>query len=216
MTVLNRYHDRIAAGEVLATELVKYNHNPSTVVIGLPRGGVVTAAVVAKRLHLPLDVTCPRKIGSPWNPEYAVGAVTEKGEPVIHWEAVRTASIDESTLKEIIEKQTAEATHRVNLYRNRSAGLEVSGQVVLLVDDGVATGSTVEAAIQSLKSSGAKKIILAVPVAPHDTLERLRDRVDEIYCPLIPNDFYAVGQFYDVFEQVEDEEVCRLLKTQSR
>lgn len=194
-----KFENRLHAGKALAKALKNY---PNAIAIGLPRGGVVVAAEVAKAHHIPLDIICPRKIGSPLNPEYALGAVTETGEAILEF----PAEVDE-----IILKEAAEAKRRLSLYRGSRPPRQLKGKTVLLIDDGLATGSTMKAAIATAKSEHAAKIIVAVPVSPPDTLAEIKDLVDETVCLLTPHDFVAVGQFYNHFAPVTDQEVIQYL-----
>ncbi len=205
------FKDREDAGAQLATLLSNYKNHPNAIVIGLPRGGVVTGYQVAKALNLPLDITCPRKIGAPDNLEYAIGAITETGEGIFHHDVIRALEVSEEYLQEMIELEKKEAQHRLDLYRKDRPPIEIIGKLVILVDDGLATGSTMQAAIRSIKSAHPAKIVVAVPVAPPDTLEHIRDQVDEVVCISAPPHFYAVGQFYDLFGQTEDDEVIDLM-----
>lgn len=206
------FDDRIDAGRQLADLMSTYDHADDTVVLGLPRGGVVVAYQVAKALHLPLDIICPRKIGAPSNPEFAIGAVTETGRPILHQEIVDALDIDQEYLEEAIRAETELSKKRVKAYRQNRPPRMLKGKTVILVDDGLATGATMEAAIHSVKGDHAKQIVIAVPVAPRDTLARLKPMVDECFCVATPPHFSAIGQFYVHFGQTEDAEVIRLLK----
>lgn len=210
------YKDRHEAGNRLAEELVKLNIEDA-LVIGIPRGGVVVAAGVAKKLGFPLDIIIPRKVGAPFNPEVAVGAVTQDGTVILNHMVMDLYNINREEIGGLVNEQVAEIKRRMIKYRGRDDYPYNKGKTILLVDDGIATGFTVKAAIASIKNIFApKKIILAVPVAPPDMVRTLAEDVDEILCPLVPDNFYAVGQFYDNFEQTGDEEVKELLESNEK
>lgn len=206
-----RLRDRHDAGEKLAQALAAYRGIPECIVIALPRGGVVVGYEVANALKLPLDIVCPRKIGAPFNPEFAIGAITETGEGVFGG-AVAEYDISTEYLKEAIDREKKVALHRLRDYRGDRPPRNLTDKVVIIVDDGLATGSTMEAAIKTVQKEGAKKIVVAVPVSPPDTLERIRLQVDEAVALMTPQAFMAVGQFYEVFDQTEDDEVIALLQ----
>lgn len=210
-----RFRDRTDAGKQLVPLLKKYSKDPNAIVIGLPRGGVVNAYEVATGLHLPLDVICPRKIGAPFNPELAIGAITESGEGILNEELLSQIQVPASYIKQEIEKEKKVAQRRLEAYRKNRPKLDFKGKTVILVDDGLATGATMKAAIKSVKAAGANKVVVAVPVAPPDTYEEIAGMVDEIVVIALPAFFAAVGQFYDNFSATEDQEVIDLLqKTQ--
>lgn len=204
-----RWRDRVEAGQDLARSLRKYR-GKSAVVYGLPRGGVVVAAEVARELGLPLDVLIARKIGHPFNPEYAIGAVAEKGRPVLNQAEI--TSLDELWLRKAIAEQRREARRRRKLYLHGRRGHGAKGKTVVVVDDGIATGLTLRAAIAGLKAEKPKKIVVVVPVAPDDSAAEIETEVDEFTC-LVRDKFYrgAVGSYYEYFEQTEDSEVVELL-----
>jgi len=205
------YKDRIDAGNKLAASMHKYKNMKDTIVLGLARGGIIVAYEVAQALGLPLDITCPRKIGAPYNPEYAIGAITETGQGFFNYEAIETLGVSDRYIQQEVEKETKTALHRVQSYRKNLPPRNLKGKTVILIDDGIATGATLEAAIASVKSEGAKKIVVAVPVAPPRTLMDLKQKVDEVICLMSPSSFYAIGQFYEEFSQVTDEEVMERL-----
>ena len=206
------FKDRTDAGKQLAEALSQYQNQKDAVVIGLPRGGVVVAYEVAKFLKLPLDITCPRKIGAPSNPEFAIGAITETGEGLFNQDVVAKLGISESYLEQAIRVEKAEAQKRLDKFRGNKPPRNIENKIILLVDDGLATGSTMKAAIMSMQAARADKIIVAVPVSPPDTLGEIRGMVDEIVCLDSPPFFQAVGQFYQKFDQTTDEEVIHLIK----
>ncbi|MCP5470132.1 MAG: phosphoribosyltransferase [Chlamydiales bacterium] len=193
------FKDRHDAGKQLAKALSKYAELPETVVVALPRGGVVVGYEVANSLHLPLDIVCPRKLASPDNPEYALGVVTETGDVI------------PPALKDLAEKEIKIAQERLHKFREGMPPRDFVGKRIILIDDGIATGSTLIGAIKTLEKERAREIILAVPVAPLESLRKFISLVDSIVCLETPTPFYAVGQFYKDFEQTTDEEVNTLL-----
>lgn len=205
------YEDRRDAGDRLAEELKKVDVR-DTVVLGIPRGGVVVAARIAERLDLPLDIIIPRKIGAPFNPEVAVGAVAQDGTVLLNRMVLDIYNISREDIDTAAREQIEEIKRRMIKYRGSDGYPDYKGKTILLVDDGIATGFTVKAAIESIKNIFTpRRIILAVPVAPPDTVETLAEEVDDVICPMVPDDFYAVGQFYRRFDQTGDEEVKELL-----
>lgn len=204
------FKDRKDAGEQLGNALQKYK-SENTVVIGIPRGGVVVAAEAARSLNAPLDVIIPRKLGAPHNPEVAIGAVTQDGTVIQDEVMVRRLGLSDLQIKQMAEQVSEEIRRRVEKYRNGKTGLDLRDKTVVVVDDGIATGFTVQAALQSVRNNGAAKLVLAVPVAPAETIGLLREIVDSLVCLYIPEVFYAVGQFYIDFDQTSDEEVIKLL-----
>ena len=195
------FKNRQAAGQILAQRL---RNTSADLVLGIPRGGVVVAAEIAKKLNLPLSFIVTRKIGAPMQPELALGAVDPDGNVVLEEQPMED-------LREIIQKEWKELKRRENQYRNGKPPVEVNNKRVILVDDGIATGATTLAAIKYLKRHGAK-VILAVPVASKDAMEKVAQEVKEVVVLHTPLDFQAVGQFYQYFEPVIDEEVVQLLK----
>lgn len=206
-----RFKDRADAGRQLAHALQKYAHQKEAVAIGLPRGGMVPAAEVARELKLPLDMVVVRKLGDPLNPELALGALAQDGTIVLNDDVMHARGLSIKDLDAVIERETKEAARRLELYRPGRQPLVVQGKTVLLIDDGIATGATVRAAVAWLRAQGAHKIVLAVPVAPSDSLQVLRKDVDELYILHVPAIFWGVGDFYDHFAQTTDEEVINLM-----
>jgi putative phosphoribosyl transferase len=212
------FEDRQEAGELLSERLSDYKKDKNAIVIGLPRGGVVVAYVVAKKLDLPLDIVVPRKVGAPGNKELAIGAITVDGEKVLDREIISMFKIKKEYLDQEIENEKKEAERRLKLYRKGRPPLDLHEKTAILVDDGVATGSTMIAAIKSVQAKGAKKIVVAIPVSPPEFFGKVKDKkikIDEIICLQTPGDFAAVGAYFKKFDQVEDDEVVRLLSAQS-
>ncbi len=211
------FADRQDAGKQLADKLAVYKNHHNAIVIGLPRGGVIPAAEVAKELKLPLDIVVPRKIGAPFNSELAVGAVTQDGQVVWNEKLMKSfhLSPDALDLKETIKKERAESNRRLQLYRRGRPPLVLKDRVVIIVDDGIATGATMRAAIAYTKEQGAQKIIAATPVATVDTLELIAPEVDEVVSVKLPKTFLGISAFYDTFGQTSDDEVIALLSTRA-
>lgn len=207
------FRDRNDAGRQLAEALVKYK-NRHPVVLALPRGGVPVAAEVAERLEAPLDLVLVRKIGAPMQPELAMGAVVDGEQPVIvrNQDIVDLTGVSEETFDAICKEELEEIDRRRERYLGNRARSDVKGQVAIVVDDGIATGATTLAAIRALRNRGPKELILAVPVAPLETLQRLHGEVDAIVCLDTPRDFGAIGYYYRDFSQVSDDEVVAILK----
>src|SRR3989344_1335917 len=206
------FTDRRDAGKKLAERLAEYREQHA-VVVALPRGGVVLGYEVAKALQAPLDIVAPRKIGHPLHPEYAIGVVDEKGMRILNEAEART--VDQKWLKEETEKQRKEAARRIVLYRGGKEPVWLSGKVVIIVDDGIATGLTMRLAVRSVTAQGSEKIIVAVPVAPEESIAALKaEGADEVVVLEPPEAFAgAVGAHYARFGQVEDAEVIKLLHT---
>jgi putative phosphoribosyl transferase len=206
------FRDRHEAGRLLG-ERLRHLRAPHPVVLGLPRGGVPVAAEVARVLEAPLDVLVVRKLGCPWQPELAVGAIGEGGVRIVDERMVAELRIDPSELDEIAARETAELERRVTRYRRGRAPLELTGRTVVVVDDGIATGATARAGLRVARERGAARVILAVPVAPFDAVRRLGRVADEVVCLRTPEVFWAVGQFYADFSQTSDGEVADALAT---
>ncbi len=209
---MTRFIDRVDAGKQLAKKLMHYKDDPEAIVLGLPRGGVVTAYEVATALNVPLDIIVPRKIGAPSSPELAVGAVTQNGEIVWNDELMKTLHLTEADLADIIEKERRESVRRLRVYRGDRPKLQLQDKIAILVDDGVATGATMRAAIASARARGAKRIVAATPLSTLEAMERIEREVDECVCVLLPKIFLGISAFYDEFAQTTDEEVIELLK----
>ena len=206
-----RFKDRKDGGAQLAQSLLQYKDQPDTIVIGLPRGGVITAAEVAKKLNLPLDIMVPRKIGAPFNEELAVGAVTQDGDVVWNESILKTAHLEPSDLIDTIQKEKKESARRLLAYRGNKPILNLENKTVIIVDDGIATGATMRAAIASAKKQQAKKIVVATPVSTPETLQNIEQEVDDVVSVLMPTAFLGISAFYESFPQTTDEEVIALL-----
>ena len=207
--------DRADAGRRLAAEL-QHLRGDELVVLGLPRGGVPVAYEVARALEAPLDVIVVRKLGVPFQPELGMGAIGEGGVRIINEEVVSIAGVSASQLDEVEARERTELEVRVRRFRGNRPPIALEGRVVVVVDDGIATGSTARAACQVARLRGAARVVLAVPVAPPDWRGRLGKFADELVCLYTPDPFYAVGQFYDNFTQTSDEEVVACLKRAAR
>lgn len=204
------FTDRTAAGELLADTLLEYE-GKDCVVYAVPRGGVVVGAVVARRLLAPLDLIIPRKIGHPYQPEYAVAAVTEDGSVV--GSNLDLGTLDPQWLDAELQRQRAEAARRREVYLEGRSSPDVSGKTAIIVDDGIATGFTMQAAIHDVSKRHPGRIIVAVPVAPKDIVRSLQREVDEVVALIVPDEFAGgVGVYYQDFEQVDDEDVKRRLQ----
>ncbi len=205
------FRDRVEAGQRLAQHLEKYRGEPG-LVLALPRGGVVVGAEVASQLHFPLDVIIVRKVGAPGNPEFGIGAVAETGDYEISEETVRELWIPRGYIERAIRAELEEIRRRVALYRDGRPLPPVEGRTVILVDDGVATGHTIRVAAIAVRRLNPKLVVIAVPVAPPETVPRLHEVADDVVCLATPEPFLAVGRFYQRFDQVSDAEVVEILK----
>lgn len=206
------FEDRHDAGKKLASKLAEYKDKPDVIVIGLPRGGVVVAFEVAQALNLPLDIIVPRKIGAPGNPELAIGAISEEGEGVFDESFIQAYGVSQEFIQKEIEAEKLEAHRRLELYRGKTPPLSLKEKTALLIDDGIATGSTMLAAILSAKSKGARKVVVAAPVAAAQTVERIKKEADQVIVMDAPLGFEAVGLYYENFLQTEDEEIVSLME----
>jgi len=207
-----RYRDRTEAGQRLAERLLDYRDRPDVVVLGLPRGGVVVAHEVARRLHAPLDVFVVRKLGAPGQEELAMGAIAGGGVRVLNPAVVDLWGIPASVIEEVTEQEQRELERRETLYRGTRAPLELEGRTAVLVDDGIATGSTMRAAVAALRKHKPARIIVATPVAAPQACELLAGEADELVCDFTPDPFYSVGLWYEDFTQNTDEEIRDLLE----
>src|SRR5947208_15474748 len=205
------FPNRTAAGRLLAEKLVNYAGRDDVIVLGLARGGVPVAFEVAQRLGAPLDVFIVRKLGVPGFEELAAGAIASGGVRVFNQDVVRAIPHAEEAIEAVTAKETAELKRREHIYREGRPAPELHGRVVILVDDGLATGATMRAAVKALRQQGVAKIVVAVPVGPPDTCREFEDEADEVICASAPEFFQAVGQYYEDFSQTSDDEVRELL-----
>jgi putative phosphoribosyl transferase len=205
------FPNRAEAGRRLAEKLEQYAGRDDVIVLGLPRGGVPVAYEVAQRLGVPLDVFIVRKLGVPGFEELALGAIASGGVRVLNDDVVRALPNANELVESVTARETAELQRREQAYRDGRPPPELRGRVVILVDDGLATGATMRAAVAALRQLGAAKIVVAVPVGAADTCRELEEEVDEIVCAMAPEWFQAVGQFYEDFSQTSDDEVRELL-----
>lgn len=209
-----RFANRTEAGKVLATKLMKYANRGDVLVLALPRGGVPVAYEVARALHAPLDVFLVRKLGVPGHEELAMGAIASGGVRVLNEEVA--IYFDEAAIDAVATREQEELKRRERLYRGDRPAPDVRGRTVILVDDGLATGSTMRAAATALRKMQPAKIIVAVPVAAPETCDEFRSEVDEVVCAVTPEPFMAVGRWYEDFSQTSDEEVRHLLEKAAR
>jgi putative phosphoribosyl transferase len=209
--MLRPYKDRYDGGRRLADQLKQYANRSDVVVLGLPRGGVPVAYEIAQRLHAPLDVFVVRKLGVPGYEELAAGAIASGGTIVVNPEIVRILPNSEQIINELAARETIEIDRREHLYRDGRPPTELRDRTVILVDDGLATGATMRAAVTALRQRGAAKIVVAVPVGAPETCQEIQLEVDDLICGIAPPYFHAVGQFYTDFSQTTDEEVRELL-----
>lgn len=204
--------DRVAAGRTLARLLERYRNHREAMVLALPRGGVPVAWEIARELALPLDLLLVRKLGMPGHEEYAMGAIASGGVRVLNEEALRYSRVDEHALEAVTTRERRELERRDRLYRGERPPPELQGQVVLLVDDGLATGSTMCAAVQAVRQQGPARLVLVAPVASREAIALLEPLVDEVVCPLVPPSLSSIGEWYRDFGQTSDDEVQELLR----
>jgi putative phosphoribosyl transferase len=205
------FANRVDAGKRLVSELENLV-GKNAIVLAIPRGGVVVGYEIAKAFNLPLDVIIPRKIGAPSNPELAIGAMTEDGTIILDKSLVSYLGVSQDYIEKESERQKNEIERRLKLYRGIEPYPNLAGKEVIIVDDGIATGSTMKAALSSAKNRGAKTVIIAVPVGPPSTIKELKRQADKVVYSYTPEYFQAIGQFYRDFEQTTDAEVIQLLK----
>lgn len=212
MKASNPFKDRRSAGKLLA-ERVKELKPADPVVLAMPRGGVPVGLEVAKALGAPLDLVLVRKIGVPYQPELAAGAVVDGDQPeiVVNDDVMQLAGLTREYIDERAKEELVEIERRRQVYLSDRPRVPLNGRTLIIVDDGIATGASIRAAIAALKRRNPLKLILAVPVAPADTIEKLRAEVDDVVCLQMPEPFYAIGMHYDDFHQVPDDEVVRLM-----
>jgi putative phosphoribosyl transferase len=208
-----RFRDRTEAGRLLAAKLMKYANRPDVLVLALPRGGVPVAYEVARELHAPLDVFLVRKLGLPEREELAMGAIATGGVRVLNEEVVRALQVPDEVIDAVTAEERQELNRRERLYREDRPAPAVRGRTVILVDDGLATGSTMRAAVAALRQQHPAKVVVAVPVGAPDTCAEFKEEADEVVCARTPAPFFAVGLWYGDFSQTTDQEVHDLLRS---
>jgi putative phosphoribosyl transferase len=206
------FKDRIDAGKQVALRLLTYKNKPDVIVLGLTRGGVIPALYVARELNAPLDIIIACKISKPKNPELALGALTEDGTVKFNDLLMQSFGLHEHDLKNTVESERDEVARRTRLYRSHKKALDLKDKTVIIVDDGIATGATMRASIASARSRGARHIVVAVPVAPAESLDDLQYEADEIVCVHMPRNFLSISTYYQSFPQVSDQEVIGTLR----
>jgi predicted phosphoribosyltransferase len=206
------FRDRTDAGRQLARQLGRYAGRSDVLVLALPRGGVPVAFEVAQALGAPLDVFIVRKLGMPNYQELAIGAIASGGVRVLNEELIRTAGISQDDIEAVTAAEERELNRRLRSYRGDRPLPDISGRTIILIDDGLATGSTMQAAVTALRQEGPAAIVVAVPIAPPETCDAFRELVDEVVCAVTPEPFYGVGLWYQDFSQTSDEEVHELLE----
>jgi predicted phosphoribosyltransferase len=206
------FRDRTEAGQRLAKELMTYAGDPNVIVLGLPRGGVVVAYEAAKALEAPLDVYLVRKLGVPGHEELAMGAIASGGVRVLNPSVVRTTGIDDDELEAVTAREQEELERRQQTYRGDQPPPDLQGRTVILVDDGLATGATMRAAVQAVRSQEPERLVVAVPTAPPETCAEFEEEADEFVCLVTPSPFFGVGGSYDNFRQTTDDEVRQFLR----
>ena len=211
-----RFRDRREAGVVLAGDLRMYRGRTDLVVLALPRGGVPVAYEVARSLNAPLDVLIVRKLGAPGHPEFAIGAIASGGVRVLDDDSIAANAVSERALAAVVQRETAEMVRRERVYRDNRPPVAIKGQVVIVVDDGLATGATMHAAVLALRQQRPAGIVVAVPVGSRQACEMLGDVADQVICALTPEPFAAVGLWYEDFSETTDDEVRQLLAQPTR
>lgn len=206
------FHDRSEAGHILAQTLEQYKNRPDVLVLGLPRGGVPVAYEVARELNAPLDVFIVRKLGVPGHEELGMGAIATGGVRILHEGIIRELGMPQRIIDAVTANEQKELERRERLYRGDRPAPAMQGRVVIIVDDGLATGSTMKAAIAAIRQQQPARLIVAVPTAPAQTCTELKEMADEVVCALTPEPFYAVGGSYVDFSQTTDEEVRDLIR----
>jgi len=211
-----RLRNREEAGQMLADRLTAYRESPDVVVLALPRGGVPVGFEIARALRAPFDVFIVRKLGVPGHAELAMGAIATGGMQYVDRDLISALHIPDAAVKGVVQTERAELLRREKAYRGERPPLDLHGRTVILVDDGVATGASLHAAIDALRKLSPARVVVAVGVAPLSTWQELRTRADEVVCLLTPQEFWAVSLLYEEFPEVSDEEVCRLLEASGK
>jgi putative phosphoribosyl transferase len=210
------FHDRAEAGKSLAAKLETYANRPGALVLALPRGGVPVGFEVSRALNAPLDVFVVRKLGMPGHEELAMGAIASGGVKVINRDVVQRFRIQREIIEAVASREAEELVRRERLYRGNKPAPEISGRLAILVDDGLATGSSMSAALEALRKQNPDRIVVGVPVAAPSTCDEFRAQVDDIVCAVTPEPFYGVGMWYEDFSQTSDQEIHELLEQASR
>jgi putative phosphoribosyl transferase len=211
-----RFRNRTEAGKLLASKLTQYANRPDLLVLGIPRGGVAVAFEVATVLNAPLDICLVRKLGVPGNQELAMGAISAGGFQVLNEDLLDWMRISGHTIAEVADRELQELQQHDQIYRGERPQPTIHDRIVIVVDDGLATGATMRAAIGMLKHQQPQRLIIAVPVAPLDTCNELKSEVDEMVCLMTPKHFSEIGRWYENFTQTTDEQVCELLAVVAR
>ncbi len=211
MNELSRFKNRTQAGELLAEQLMRYAGRKDVIVLALPRGGVPVGYAVAHKLGVPLDILLVRKLGLPGQEEFAIGAIASGGSRFLQEDVMAAYRIPDSVINKVTQRETIELERRERLYRADRPALAWKERVLILVDDGLATGSTMKVAVLAARKADPAHIIVAVPVAPQETIDKLEPDVDELICLKTPAPFFAVGAWYEKFDQTSDDDVIRLL-----
>jgi putative phosphoribosyl transferase len=206
-----QFHDRTEAGQLLATQLAEYANQPDVWVLGLPRGGIPIAYEIAQALNLPLDICLVRKLGVPDQPELAMGAIAPSEVLILNHDIIKALGVSKQALEQVIEQESQELERRAHAYRGDRPEPDITGKTVILVDDGIATSSTLRAAIATLRQKHPRSIVVAVPVAPIAACEALSPLVDKLVCLTLPEPLHSIGMWYVDFSQTSDEEVQKLL-----
>ncbi|QHW00213.1 phosphoribosyltransferase [Spirosoma endbachense] len=207
-----RFKDRSDAGKVLAQMLARYDREDNSLILALPRGGVPVAYEVAIRLHCPLDVFIVRKLGFPKQPELAMGAISSGGIVVMNESLIRSKAISPETIAQVVKVESQELERRERAYRADKPAQTISGKTIFLIDDGLATGASMKAALLAIKQQNPAQLIIAVPVATEQSCDELQHEADLVICAKTPEPFYSVGSWYDDFSQTTDFEVQDLLQ----
>jgi putative phosphoribosyl transferase len=209
------FQNRTEAGQKLASKLSAYLAQPDVLVLSLPRGGIPVGCEIARALHAPVDVFVVRKLGVPWNPELAMGAVATGGVRVLDQEIIGSLAVPSEEVAAVAAREELEIERRERVYRSGRVPLPVAGKKVILVDDGIATGSTMRAGVAALRKLQPARIVIAVPVAPRATCAILRQLADEVVCAIEAEDFFAIGEWYEDFTQLSDADVQNLIENAS-
>jgi len=211
MDGVQRFHDRREAGQLLARQLAQYKDRGDVLLFALPRGGVPVAHEIARDLNVPLDVFVVRKLGVPWQPELAMGAIAGRGTEVLNGDVVTTYNIPPHVIRAVAEREGRELSRRLHEYRGDRPFPDLRARTIILVDDGLATGSSMRAAVNAVRKERSRAVVVAVPVAAPSTCLELKAEVDDVVCLRTPSEFSAVGLWYDDFSQTTDAEVRALL-----